>query len=164
MRVATFVDVSNLWYCLSRKFPGGKLNYQKLYGLAESYGELLRATAYGQQVRDEAEVFIACLHKIGYRTRYKEVRQEDSTKWLARKSDWDVGIAVDVVRVVAKVDAVVLCTSSATFAPLLKWLQDCGIRTIVIGCGVPRELKDHADDWTEIGEDFLEVGSAAGPE
>lgn len=162
MKCAMFIDISNLYYCVGKRFEGRKLDYQKLMDLAGSFGPLHRATAYGAQVKDEATSFITCLRKIGYDTKYKEPRSDgEGDKRSIRKADWEVGIAIDVVRLVGRVDVIVLCSANAMFAPLVHWVKDQGVRVVVVACGISRELKDSADQWAEIGEDLLEEAKNA---
>lgn len=156
-KCAMFVDISNLYYCVGKRFEGRKLDYQKLMDVSGSYGPLQRASAYGAQVKDEATSFITCLRKIGYDTKYKEPRPEtEGEKRSIRKADWEVGIAVDVVRVIDRVDTVILCSANAAFSPLASWIKDQGVRLVVVACGISRELKDLADQWVEIDEELLE--------
>lgn len=161
-RCALFADVSNLYYCVGRKFEGRKLDYEKLLAAANEIGTVLRAFAYGSQRWDEAVGFIAYLRKIGYEPRYKEAPSVmDGEKRSIRKADWEVGIAVEVFRQIDRTDTVILCSANAIFAPLVDWVRDRGVRVIVLGCGITRELKELADEWIEIGEDLMEVPANA---
>ncbi len=157
-----FVDVSNLYYCIGKKFEGRKLDYAKLRNVAGEYGVVQRAYAYGTQIADEAMSFISCLRKLGYETKYKKPRIQEATpdgKQL-RKADWDVGLSMDVVRLAPRVGTIVICSSEVELLPLVQWAKDEGIRCVIIACGISRELKDVADEYFEIGEDLLEVSKA----
>jgi uncharacterized LabA/DUF88 family protein len=153
-RTAIFVDVSNLYYCIGRKFESRKLDYQKLWNFAEQTGTIQRATAYGSQVKNEALGFITCLKKIGYDINYKEVKQDDKQ---IRRSDLEVNIAVDIVRIIDRVDRVILCSQNPAYIPIIQWVKDKGVRIVILGCGITREIKDNVDQWIEIEESLLET-------
>lgn len=160
-RCVLFADISNLYYCVGKRFEDRKLDYVKLLKVARNLGDVQRAFAYGAQQRDEASAFISCLKKIGFESKYKNAPSPmEGEKRSIRKADWEIGIAVDIFRHIERVDTVILCTANATFAPLVEWIKDKGVKIVVIGCGISRELKDTADQWIEIGEDLLEESSA----
>jgi uncharacterized LabA/DUF88 family protein len=158
--VALFVDVGNLYYCISRRFDARKLDYQKLLEKAGKFGNLARSFAYGSQIQDEAVNFITCLKKLGYDTKYKKPRNSESAESGkgVRRADWGVGMAVDIVSTVSngKCDVVILASSNPDFAPLVTWIRGQGIRCIIIACGISKELKDAADQFVEIDSDLLE--------
>lgn len=143
--VALFADVGNLYHTIGKKYEGRKLDFEKVYSKAESYGKIQRAYAYGTQVREEATAFISCLEKIGYTTKYRKP-----------KFVWAVGMALDVVRMISKVDVVVICSADRDLIPLLEWVRENGARCVLLGCGIGGELKDLADSTCEIEEEFLE--------
>lgn len=156
-RCALFADISNLYYCVGKRFENRKLDYEKLLATARTVGNVQRAFAYGAQQREEAGSFIACLRKIGYEPKYKEPPSPmEGEKRSIRKADWEVGIAVDVFRHIERVDTIILCTANSAFAPLVGWIKDRGVRCVVLGCGISRELKELADQWIEIDENHLE--------
>ncbi len=74
-----------------------------------------------------------------------------------RKADWDVGLAIDVVRIVDRVDQVVIGSADGDLAPLVEWVKEQGCRCIVFACNISRELRDVADEVIEIDEALLEV-------
>ena len=40
-----------------------------------------------------------------------------------KKADWDVGIAVDAIKLAEKVDAIILCSGDGDFYPLLEYVK-----------------------------------------
>lgn len=157
MKAALFCDISNLYYCVGKRFEGRKLDYQKLLDQAKTVAPVLRAFAYGAQVKDEAAGFIGCLRKIGFEPKYKEPRVDESEKRPVRKADWEVGIAMDVVRMIERLTVVIIASANPVFVPLLQWIKEqVHCKVIVMACGISRELKEVADQWIEIGEDLLE--------
>lgn len=156
-RVLVLADVSNLYYCVGKRFNGGKLNYQKLLRAAIGDNELYRAIAYGAEIEDEAANFKAALRSFGYEPKYKQPRVYPIQGREFRKADWDVGIAMDVVKMLDNVDIVVYCSADGDLAPSLEYVQFRGKQTHVLACGISRDLKDVCNKWTEIVEELLEV-------
>ena len=157
MKVALFVDISNIFYCINKRFPKRKLDYAKLYERAQSFGDLQRAFAYGTQVSDEAVKFIRALKAMGYDTKYKNPKQiELGEKIVFRRADHDVNIAMDIVRMTNRSDIIILSSSDADLVPVVNWVHDQGVKVIILACGIARELKDAAQHWIEIDEHLLE--------
>ena len=98
-RIGLYVDVSNLYYCIFNNMRG-KLNYSKLLDFISPIGDVVIAKAYGAQVKEEAESFIAFLRGLSFETFYKVPTHG--------KADWDVGITVDVIKDLENIDIVVL--------------------------------------------------------
>lgn len=156
---AIFADISNLYYCIGRKFDSRKLDYEKLIARAADFGKIQRAFAYGTQIGQEATTFIACLKKLGWATKYKQPRMSDTPgeeRKVIKKADWDVGISMDVVRMAPRVQTIVICSSDPDLVPLVEWVKDQGVRCVILACGIPRELKDVADQYFEIDNELLE--------
>lgn len=155
MNVAVFADVSNLYHSIDRKFLGRKLDFCKLIERAGEFGTVVRAFAYGSQVAQEAETFIGLLRNFGWTPKFKQPRMSEvqgESKKVIRRAEWDVGIAMDAVRMSKKVQVAVLCSSDTDLIPLLDWLKDEGVICVVLACGVPRELRERADKCFEIDD------------
>ena len=157
--LALFCDVSNLYYCINKKFPNRKLDYEKYLKFNEDENILWRAIAYGLQLNKEANSFINCLKHFGYEPKYKKPRKytdPETEQIKLKRISWNVGIALDVVRYHEKLDIVVLGSSDPELVDLIVWVKDQGIKCKVVSCGISKELKDVADEWIEITEEFLE--------
>lgn len=153
--IALFADVGNLYYCVGKKFDSRKLDYAKYLKAVVGEDTLYRAFAYGTQLNDEAVRFITCLKHVGFEPKYKKPRPADSAK-EGKRVDWNVGISMDVVRLIDRVDTVVLGSAEAGLVPLVEWVKEKGVRCHVRACGISRELKDAADEYVELEEDLLE--------
>jgi uncharacterized LabA/DUF88 family protein len=156
-RIGVFADVSNLYYCISLKFKGRKLDYKAYYDFVVDLGDVQQAIAYGAQVENEAASFIHCLKEIGFTPKYKKPKafHGEGTK-LKRKADWDVGIVIDIVNMIDRLDLVVLGTADGDLEPLVSWVRQKGIDVIIVACGISRELKETATKFIEIPESLLE--------
>jgi uncharacterized LabA/DUF88 family protein len=150
------VDISNMYSCISKKYGNRKLDYAKLYDSAANFGFLRRAIAYGSATGNEAINFITCLTRIGYETKYKKPKPEE--RKIGLRADWSVALSMDVVKAVLahRLDAVLIGTSDNDVIPLLQWIREQGTRCIIVGCGLTRDLKEVADAFIEINEEYLE--------
>jgi len=148
-RVAVFIDVGNQFYCINKKWEGRKLNYETYKDKVANYGEIVRAFAYGTQVEGAAKNFISCLYHLGYETNYKDI---EKNTWYS----WTAGMFVDMVQMAERIDTMIIGTSDKSIAPAIKHLKNLGIRTVVMACGIPREIREACDQWVEISEDMLE--------
>ncbi|MFH1566129.1 MAG: NYN domain-containing protein [bacterium] len=130
-RVGVFVDVSNMYYS-AKNLYGAKVDFGKVLQFAVSDRKLIRAFAYviKADVGTEKEFFDA-LEKRGF-----EVRTKDLQVFLggAKKGDWDVGIAMDAIRLADKVDVIVLVTGDGDFSALVDYLKNNkGCRVEIVG-------------------------------
>lgn len=150
-RVAVFVDIQNMYYSAKNLYQS-KVDFGKLLTYAVSGRKLIRAFAYviKADVGSEKEFFEA-LNKIGYEVREKELQIFYGG---AKKGDWDVGLCMDAVRVMPKVDALVLVSGDGDYTDLLDYARSQGVRTEVIAFGKTGSgrLFSEADYVTDMGE------------
>lgn len=158
-RVGVFIDVSNFYYCISKRYKGRRLSFEKYYEFVSDLGKLEYVRAYGAYQANEADEFIARLNSIGFETIYKKVKtfREKGGK-IRRKADWDVGITMDIVRLVleGKLDRIILGTADSDLEPLVIWCQEQGVEVIVLACKISKELRETCDKAIEIYESLVE--------
>jgi len=78
----------------------------------------------------------------------------------SKKGDWDVGLCMDVVRMVPKMDTMVLVSGDGDYTELLEYARSQGVRTEVIAFGktCSSKLLNEADfviDMDKSSEKFL---------
>lgn len=155
--IALLVDVANLYYCVGKRFQSRKLDYAKLRDKVVDFGPMYRSFAYGVQMGEEASPFINCLKKLGYDTKYKKHRMTDENeRKIIRKAEWDVGITLDVVRILERVDTVVIASADPDLLELVRFIRDKGVRCIILASGICTELREAADYYIEITDELLE--------
>ncbi len=148
-RVGVFVDVQNMYYS-AKNLYGLKTNFANILKVAVRGRELIRGICYviNADVKGEKN-FHEALEKIGY-----EVRAKDLQIFFggAKKGDWDVGIAMDVMRLAGKLDVVVLVSGDGDFQDLLDHVEALGCRTEVISFGrtASSKLKDTAHEFLDM--------------
>ena len=148
-RVGVFVDVQNMYYSAKNLYDS-KVNFREILKDAVHGRQLIKAIAYviKADVKEESNFFDA-LRDIGY-----EVKAKDLQVFYggAKKGDWDVGIAMDTIKMAPKLDVIVLVSGDGDFRPLLEHLRAMGCRTEVIAFGKTTSAKmiEEVDDFIDL--------------
>jgi uncharacterized LabA/DUF88 family protein len=73
----------------------------------------------------------------------------------AKKADWDVGMAIDAIKLSSKVDAIVIATGDGDFVPLVEYVRSegCQIEAITFGRSASSRLREFVDDFIDMDED-----------
>lgn len=120
-RVGIFVDVQNLYHS-AKNIYRSRVNYRELLRHLSGGRPVIRAVAYvvkSDTAAGEASFFDA-LQKSGLELRVKDLQvYADGMK----KADWDVGMAVDAIRMSSFLDVVILVTGDGDFLPLVDYLK-----------------------------------------
>jgi len=152
-RVGVFVDVQNLYY--SAKFiHEAKVNFKTLLRDAIKGRNLIRAIAYviKADVKDETNFFDA-LKNFGY-----EVKAKDLQIFYggAKKGDWDIGIAMDLIELASRLDAIVLISGDGDFVPLVNHVKHalgCYVEVMAFGKSCSQMLVEVADNFIDMDQD-----------
>lgn len=148
-RVGLFVDVCNLYYSIKSYIgPNARADFNLLKDIAEGEDgdKITKAIAYCNDVPNQ-QVFLAFLQGLGYEVKVKESHLVNSKPRL----DWSVGITLDIVRSLDRLDLVVLCSSNREYAPVLDYCRERGVETLVVGANISEKLK-RASVWMELDE------------
>ena len=148
-RVSVFIDVQNLYHSAKHLYKA-RVNFKEVVKMAVAGRSLVRAIAYVISTESgEEKGFFDALTKLGIETKQKELQVFFGG---AKKADWDVGIAVDAMRLAPAVDAVVLCSGDGDFTPLVEQLQSMGkqVEVITFGKSASARLKEAADDFIDL--------------
>lgn len=151
-RVGVFVDVQNLYYS-ARHLYQKKVSYEKILKTAIANRQLIRAFAYVIKADTETEQdFFDALTKQGYEVREKELQVFYGG---AKKGDWDVGLCMDVVRMLPKIDVMVLVSGDGDYVDLLDYARSQGVRTEVIAFGktTSNRLLSETEGFVDMDED-----------
>ena len=115
--------------------------------------KLTRAIAYAVDTAEETnKVFIEAIHESGFEIKTKPIQTfVDGSK----KADWDVGLAIDAVKLADKLDVVVLASGDGDFIPLVEYLKmrGCQVEVITFGKSASGKLKEVADDFIDMDVD-----------
>lgn len=148
-RVGVFVDVQNLYYS-AKALYGHKVNFDEILKEAVSGRQLVRAIAYTIKAdMPEEQSFFDALESIGLEVKSKELQTFVSGQ---KKGDWDVGIAVDVLKLAPKLDVIVLCSGDGDYSELLHHAKAEGCRAEVISFGksTSARLLEEVDDFIDL--------------
>ncbi|MFH1181695.1 MAG: NYN domain-containing protein [Candidatus Woesearchaeota archaeon] len=148
-RVAVFIDVQNLYYS-AKNIYNSKTNFAEILKAVVGVRKIIRAFAYVIKADvGEEQGFFDALEKIGF-----EVRVKDLQVFLggAKKGDWDVGIAMDMIKMAPKIDTAVLVSGDGDFRALLEYIRAMGCRTEVAAFGknTSRQLVEEADSFLDL--------------
>lgn len=149
-RIGVFVDVQNMYYS-AKNLYSSKVNFAAILKTAIGPRKLIRAIAYTikADIKEEKGFFDA-LEGIGY-----EVNSKDLQTFAggAKKGDWDIGIAMDMIELAPKLDTMVLVSGDGDFVSLLLHLKHAlGCRTEVMSFGrsSSNKLKESADRFIDM--------------
>jgi len=150
-RVGIFVDVQNLYYS-AKNLYSAKVNFGEILKTSVSGRKLIRAMAYVVKAQNlDEQRFFEALDKQGF-----EVKMKDLQVFYGgnKKGDWDVGIVVDIIRLMNKLDVVVLVTGDGDFIPLVEYLKNQGQYVELVGFSESSssQLIKEADEFTDLSE------------
>lgn len=150
-RVAVFIDTQNLYHSAKNLYKS-KVNFGAVVSAAVGRRKLVRALSYVVNTESGEEgAFFEALEKSGI-----EVKTKDLQIFYggAKKADWDVGMAVDAIKIASKVDAIVLATGDGDFIPLVEHIKGLGCQAEIItfGRSASSRLKEVVDDFIDLDE------------
>lgn len=160
-RLGIFIDVQNLYHS-AKNLYNARVNFKELVQYLRGDRQLIRAIAYvvrsegleGKEVKEGAatgeSAFFDALKQSGIELRMKDIQVFPGGM---KKADWDVGMAVDAIRMASMLDVIILVTGDGDFVPLVeygKW----GLGRVVEVAGFSRtasaRIKDAADVFVSI--------------
>lgn len=151
-RVAVIIDTQNLYHSAKNLYKS-KVNFSEVVKAAVQNRKLIRAISYvvNTESGDESAFFEA-LGKVGI-----EIKTKDLQIFYggAKKADWDVGMAVDAIKMAHKVDAIVFATGDGDFIPAVEYIksQGCQVEAITFGRSASSGLRAVVDDFIDLDED-----------
>lgn len=150
-KVGIFIDVQNLYHS-AKNLRGSRVNYHALTERLTSGRKLIRAFAYvvSSDPQTGEDAFFGFLEKEGLELRTKDLQIYPNG---VKKADWDVGLAVDAMRLSKDLDVIILATGDGDFIPLVEYLR-IGLGKIVEIAAFDRtasqKLKEAADTFIDI--------------
>lgn len=176
-RVGIFIDIQNLYHS-AKNLYNARVNYKELLKTLVAGRKLIRAIAYvvksdiegheahapAQQASGEARAagltpeasFFDALRRVGIELRMKDIQVFASG---AKKADWDVGLAVDAIKLAPKLDAVVIVSGDGDFLPLLEYLkinEGCQVEVAAFSRSANAKIKEVADEFIAL-EDIPKI-------
>ncbi len=163
-RIGIFIDIQNLYHSAKNLYRA-RVNYRELIKELTSDRQLIRAIGYvvksegleGTAAPKEGMIslaressFFEALTKTGVELRIKDLQIFPGG---LKKADWDVGLAVDAIRMASFLDVIILVTGDGDFVPLveyLKWGLGREVEVAAFGRSASSRLKEAADFFTDL--------------
>ncbi|PJE58511.1 MAG: hypothetical protein COU81_00365 [Candidatus Portnoybacteria bacterium CG10_big_fil_rev_8_21_14_0_10_36_7] len=149
-RVALLIDTQNMYHS-ARNLYASRVNFKEVLKLSVNNRKLIRAISYGIKTEGQDEkTFFEALTRLGIETKMKDLQVYAGGM---KKGDWDVGIAIDAVRLSSSVDVIVLISGDGDFVPLVEYLKNQGkqVEIVAFAKTTSQKLKDASDDFQDIG-------------
>ncbi|MEX0622097.1 MAG: NYN domain-containing protein [Candidatus Woykebacteria bacterium] len=151
-RVGVFVDVQNLYYSAKNLYRA-KVNFGKILEDGVANRQLIRAIAYVVRAEEPLEQsFFDALEKAGFEVKVKDIQIFPGG---VKKADWDVGVAIDMIKLSNKLDVMVLVSGDGDYLPAVEFLRNHGHRVEVMGFGpsTSNKLVAGADEFIDLDKE-----------
>lgn len=151
-RVVVLIDVQNMYHSAKNLYHG-RVNFGNVLKQATAGRQLIRAVGYVISTETgEEKSFFEALEKIGIETKTKDLQIFPGG---LKKADWDVGLAIDAVRLAPSVDVEVIVSGDGDYVPLIEYLRNQGkqVEVIAFGRSASAKLKEAADDFIDLGDE-----------
>ncbi|MFA6393523.1 MAG: NYN domain-containing protein [Patescibacteria group bacterium] len=152
-RVGVLIDVANMYHSAKNLYKK-RVNFEEILKEGVAGRKLIRAVAYVIRAETEEEThFFEALSQQGF-----EVKMKDLQIFAGgiKKADWDVGIAIDAVKLGNKLDVIVLVSGDGDYVPLVNYLQNtmgCVVEVMAFRQTASSKLIEEADDFINLSED-----------
>jgi uncharacterized LabA/DUF88 family protein len=151
-RVGIFIDAQNLYHS-AKNLYGRKVNFGSVVEDALSGRKLIRSIAYViTSETGEEKGFFEALEKMGIETKTKDLQIFYGG---AKKADWDVGLAVDAIKMSKKLDTIIIISGDGDFIPLVEYLKmnGCQVEATSFKSSSSSKLIETVDDFIDLDED-----------
>lgn len=152
-RVGVFIDTQNLYHSAKHLY-NARVNFGNVVSEALAGRQLIRAIAYVITTESgEERGFFDALRGMGIETKTKNLQIFAGG---AKKADWDVGLAVDAIKIAPKLDAVIIISGDGDFAPLVEYLklnQGCQVEAVSFGKSSSSKLREVVDDFIDLDQE-----------
>jgi uncharacterized LabA/DUF88 family protein len=149
-RVGVLVDIQNLYYS-AKVLHKKKVNFDQVLKACVGDRKLIRAIAYGiKTLEGQEEKFFDALGKQGFEVKTKDLQIFPGG---AKKGDWDVGIAIDAVKMSRSLDAIVIVSGDGDYIPLVKYIQSttgCRVEGAAFIESTSNKLIEELDDFIDL--------------
>ena len=151
-RVGILVDVSNMYHSAKNLFQK-RVDFKEVLKEAVDGRKLIRATAYVVKTETEEETpFFEALNQQGFEVKMKDLQIFAGG---AKKADWDVGIAVDAIKLAPKLDVIILVTGDGDYLPLVEYIQNtygCLVEIVAFRQTASSKLVEISDDFINLSD------------
>ncbi len=151
-RVGVFIDTANMYHS-AKNLYNANVNFGEVLNEVVAGRKLIRAIAYViKSSSDEESTFFDALDKQGFEVKQKELQVFASGM---KKADWDVGLAVDTIKMADRLDSVIIVSGDGDYTPLVIYLQEnkgCLVEVAAFGETTSSKLREVADDFLNLSD------------
>jgi uncharacterized LabA/DUF88 family protein len=151
-RIGVFVDAQNMYHS-ARNLYKARVNFKEVLSVAVAGRTLIRAITYVIKTESgEEKSFFEAMEKLGF-----EIKEKDLQIFAggAKKADWDVGLAVDTIKLADKLDVIVIVSGDGDYEPLVEYLKinkGCRVEAVAFGETASGKLLGVVDDFTDLSK------------
>ena len=149
-RIGVLVDIQNLYYS-ARVLHNKKVNFKNLLASSLENRKLIRAIGYGISTEEAQEdKFFDALENLGFEVKTKDLQVFAGGQ---KKGDWDVGIAIDAIKLSRSVDVIILASGDGDYIPLVEYIQNttgCRVEGVAFGESTSTRLIESLDDFLDL--------------
>ena len=151
-RIGVFVDAQNMYHS-ARNLYKARVNFKEVLSVAVAGRTLIRAITYVIKTESgEEKSFFEAMEKLGF-----EIKEKDLQIFAggAKKADWDVGLAVDTIKLADKLDVVVIVSGDGDYEPLVEYLKinkGCRVEAVAFGETASGKLLGVVDDFIDLSK------------
>ncbi len=151
-RVGVFVDVQNMYHS-AKNLHSANVNFAKVLEEAVAGRQLIRAIAYVIRSKSrEEQSFFEVISKQGFELKIKNLQIFPGGM---KKADWDIGMAVDAIKLADKLDAIILVTGDGDFIPLIAYLREnkgCRVELLAFSKTASSKLVEAVDGFIDLSK------------
>ncbi|MCA9364741.1 MAG: NYN domain-containing protein [Candidatus Moranbacteria bacterium] len=152
-RVGMLVDLQNLYYS-ARVLHSKKVNFKNVLADVTAGRKMIRAVAYGISTAEGMEEkFFEFLETTGFEVKTKDLQVFPDG---ARKGDWDVGIAVDAIKMSKSLDVIILASGDGDYIPLVEYIRatsGCRVELVAFHESSSSKLLEVVDDFLDLSKE-----------
>ena len=151
-RIGIFVDAQNMYHS-ARNLYKARVNFKEVLSVAVAGRTLIRAITYVIKTESgEEKSFFEAMEKLGF-----EIKEKDLQIFAggAKKADWDVGLAVDTIKLADKLDVIVIVSGDGDYEPLVEYLKinkGCRVEAVAFGETASGKLLGVVDDFIDLSK------------
>ena len=154
-RLGIFLDSRNIYHSVAATYFGARIDFDELYTRIARGRKVVRAMAYVVQADfADKEGFFNMLKFKGFQVKRRplKIRADRSMK-----GNWDMGMALDLIKYAADLDIIALVSGDGDFYDLVVYLQKKGVKVEVYGVetSTALDLKKAADFYLPIDANWL---------
>ena len=151
-RVGVFIDVANMYHSAKNLYKSN-VNFAKVLETAIAGRQIIRAIAYVIRSKShEEQNFFEAISKQGFELKVKDLQIFPGGM---KKADWDVGLAVDTIKMADKLDVIILVTGDGDYIPLVNYLREnkgCLVEVLAFGETTSNKLIEVVDEFLDLSK------------